>query len=163
MKANSMKWLRTIHIASVSIWFGATVCIGVLAFICFFSLSEREFLKTISLVPTLYQKVVLPIAIFTIIQGLIYGFFTNWRFAKHRWVLLKWIFTFLLVPCVGVGTIGQIFSIIDKVNTSGFSGGFADGGIVLFFISLQIVIMLTMIGISVFKPWKKNLLHRASA
>lgn len=156
MTSKSMKWLRTLHIISTSVWFGATVCIGVLAVICFFNLSQTDFLITAPLITELYQKAILPIAIFTILQGLIYGFFTNLGLFKYRWVLLKWIFTFLLVPCIGVGTIGQMFSVIDKVNISGFNVGFSDGGIVLIFISLQILIMLIMIYISVFKPMKKK-------
>ncbi|NLC06645.1 MAG: hypothetical protein GX755_01535 [Syntrophomonadaceae bacterium] len=156
MKAKGMKWLRILHIISVSIWFGGTVCIGALAVICFFNLSETNFLITAPLIPRLYKKIILPIAIFTLLQGLIYGLMTNWGFIKHRWVMLKWIFTFSLIPCIGLGTIGQIFSVIDKVNASGFQGGFSDGRQVLLFISLQILIMLTMIVISVFKPLKKK-------
>ncbi|NMA13855.1 MAG: hypothetical protein GX930_01265 [Clostridia bacterium] len=156
MKGNGLKWLRILHIVSAGIWFGATVCIGVLAFISFFYLSETDFLITAPLIPMLYQKTILPIAIFILIQGLIYGFFTNWGFFKHGWVLLKWILTLLLVPCIGVGTISQIFSIVDKVNSSGFTGGFSDGGIVLIFLSLQILIMMMMIGTSVLKPKKKK-------
>ncbi|MGI6227353.1 MAG: hypothetical protein ACOYJ1_13975 [Peptococcales bacterium] len=156
MKSSIMKWLRTLHIISASIWFGGTVCIGVLTFICFFNLNETNFLIVAPLVPMLYQKAIMPMAIFTVIQGLIYGFFTNWGFIKHGWVLLKWIFTILLIPCVGFGTIGQLFSVMDKVNTSGFNGGFTDGGSILLFIALQILILLIMIGISVFKPKKKS-------
>ena len=156
IKGTGLKWLRILHIVSAGIWFGATVCIGVLAFICFFNLSETSFLITAPLIPMLYQKTILPIAIFILIQGLVYGFFTNWGFVKHGWVLLKWILTLLLIPCIGVGTIGQMFSIIEKVNTSGFTGGFSDGGPVILFISLQILIMLMMIGISVLKPKKKE-------
>lgn len=151
-----LKWLRTLHIISAGLWFGATVCIGVLAAIGFLNQSEAEFLIIAPLVPDLYRKIILPAALFTICQGLVYGFYTEWGFFKHRWVTLKWIFTILLMPCIGIGTIGPIFSLIDKVKTSGFNGGFYEGGPVLLFISIQVTIMLTMIGISVFKPWKKN-------
>ncbi|MDD3654359.1 MAG: hypothetical protein PHO01_09275 [Desulfotomaculaceae bacterium] len=156
MTRKTMKWLRTLHIISAGIWFGATVCIDVLGAICFFNLSVTDFLRTVPLIPELYKIIILPIAIFTILQGLIYGFFTHWGFFKYRWVILKWIFTILLIPCIGVGTIGQIFSTIDKINTSGFNSGINDGRIVLVYISLQIIIMLTMITISVFKPGNKS-------
>lgn len=155
MKGNGMKWLRTLHIMSASIWLGSTVCIGVLAVLSFFNPSATDFLITAPLIPELYQKAILPVAILTIIQGLIYGFFTNWGFFKHGWVLAKWILLLLLIPCVGVGTIGQMFSVMENVKTSGFKGGFSDGGLVLLFISLQVLIMVIMIGLSVFKPKKK--------
>ena len=152
-----LKWLRTLHIISAGLWFGATVCIGILAAICFFNQSEAEVLIIAPLVPELYRKIILRAALFTILQGLVYGFFTEWGFLRHRWVTLTWVFTILLSPCIGAGAIGQMFSLIDKVKTSGFNGGFYEGGTVLLFISLQILIMVIMIGISVFKPWKKSI------
>ena len=152
-----LKWLRTLHIISAGLWFGATVCIGVLASIVFLNQSEAEFLIIAPLVPELYRKIILPAALFTILQGLVYGFYSEWGFLRHRWVTLKWILIILLIPCIGAGAIGQMFSLINKVKTSGFYGGFYEGGPVLLFISLQILIMLIMIGISVFKPWKKSI------
>lgn len=156
MKGKSLKWLRILHIISAGIWFGATVCIGGLAVICLSNPDAAEFLVTAPLVPELYRKMILPAALFTILQGLVYGFFTEWGFLKHRWVTIKWIFTILLIPCIGAGGIGQMFALIDKVKSSGLNGGLHDGGLVLLFISLQILIMLIMIGISVYKPWKKK-------
>lgn len=151
-----MQWLRVLHILSMSIWFGAVVCIGSLAFICFFQLSETDFLTIAPLVPELYQKVVMPAAIFTIIQGIVYGLFTNWGFLKHKWVLFKWILVLLIIFCTGWGGIGNMFAVLDHVEKSGFAGGFTDGGMVLLFISLQIIFMIIMIILSVFKPMKRD-------
>jgi hypothetical protein len=157
LKQKGMKWLRLCHIITASIWFGGVVCISVLAYICFFELNAREFLTVVPWIPGLYQKVVLPFAVITLIQGLIYGIFTNWGFFKHKWILCKWILAILVAICTGTGGIAQTFMVIDKVKTSGFSGGFADGGMVLLFISLQIILMVIMIALSVFKPMKKKI------
>ncbi len=144
--------LRLLHILSASIWLGAVVCIGSLAYICFFTLNEAEFLTIAPLVPGLYQKVVFPVALFTIVQGIIYGLFTNWGFFRHKWVLCKWILALLAILCTGLGGIANMFSVLDKVGKSGFAGGFADGGLVLLFIALQIIFMIIMVILSVFKP-----------
>ncbi len=157
LKKRGLQWLRVLHILSMSIWFGSVVCIGGLAVICFFQLNETSFLTVAPLVPELYQKLVMPIAIFTVIQGIIYGFFTNWGFFKYKWVLLKWVLVILTALCTGLGGISQMFSVLDKVKASGFVGGFADGGAVLLFISLQILFMITMIVLSVFKPMKREI------
>lgn len=156
LKQGSMKWLRALHILSVSIWFGGVVCIGWLAFCCFFLLPEAEFLTVASLIPKLYKTIVLPFALLAIIQGLIYGFLTDWGFVKHKWVLVKWVLVFLIVLCTGPGVIGKMFNVLDKVEKSGFTGGFADGGLVLFFIALQILFLAVMVIISVFKPMKRR-------
>jgi uncharacterized membrane protein len=156
LKKKGMQWLRVLHILSVSIWFGSVVCIGGLALICFFQLSESEFLTMAPWIPELYRSVVLPFAIFAVIQGIVYGFFSNWGFFRHRWVLAKWCLVILTGLCTGVGGIGQMFAVLDKVEQSGFTGGLADGGSVLFFISLQVLLLLIMIVLSVFKPKKRD-------
>jgi len=156
LKKRGMQWLRLLHILSMSIWFGAVVCIGSLAYICFFALSEADFLTIAPLVPELYRTVVMPAAIFTIVQGIIYGIFTNWGFLKYKWVLFKWILALLVTLCTGLGGIGNMFSVLDKVEKTGFTGGLADGGMVLLFIALQILFMIIMIILSVFKPMKRE-------
>jgi len=156
LKKKGLQWLRVLHILSASIWFGSVVCIGGLAAICFFRLSERDFLTIAPMIPELYRSLVLPFAVFTIIQGIVYGVFSDWGFFKHRWVLLKWCLVLFTGLCTGIGGIGQMFSVLDKVNMSGFSGGLADGGQVMLFISLQVLFMLIMIVLSVFKPRKRD-------
>jgi uncharacterized membrane protein len=156
LKRKGMQWLRVLHILSVSTWFGAVVAIGSLAYVCFFQLNEADFLTIAPLVPELYRKVVLPAAIFTIVQGIIYAIFTDWGFAKYKWVLFKWILVLLVGFCTGYGGISNMFSVLDKVQRSGLTGGLTDGGVVLLFISLQIIFMLIMIILSVFKPMKRS-------
>lgn len=155
LKRKGIQWLRVLHILSASTWFGAVVCIGSLAYVCFFQLSEADFLTIAPLIPELYRRVVMPGAIFTIVQGVIYGSFTNWGFVKYKWVLFKWILALLITFCTGWGGIGNMFSVLNKVEQSGLAGGFTDGGVVLLFISLQIIFMLVMIILSVFKPMKR--------
>lgn len=156
MKLNKagMKWIRVLHVFSVSIWFGSVVCIFGLAAICFSQINQNDFLSIAPLVPALYKKIVLPAAILTIIQGIIYGFYTGWGFFKHKWVLFKWILVLLIAFCTGYGGIGQMFSVIAKAEAEAghVVSGFADGGLVLLFISLQIMFLLIMIMLSVFKP-----------
>jgi hypothetical protein len=154
MKLNrtGMQWMRVLHIFSTSIWLGSVVCILGLAAICFFQLNERDFLIIAPLVPQLYKTIVMPVALFTVIQGIIYGLFSNWGFFKYKWLLFKWIFVLLIALCTGLGGIGQMFAVLAKVETSHFVGGLADGGLVLLFISLQVLFMLIMIVLSVIKP-----------
>jgi len=147
----TMQWMRFLHILSVSIWFGSVVCIFYLAIICFFQLNDNDFLTVAPLIPKLYQRVIMPAAIFTIIQGVIYGLFSNWGFFKYGWLIIKWIFVLLIALCTGLGVISQMFSVLAKAKTADFAGGFADGGLVLLFISLQILLMLTIFVLSIFK------------
>ncbi|MDI9480246.1 MAG: hypothetical protein QM229_05505, partial [Bacillota bacterium] len=103
LSRTGMQWMRVLHVFSVSIWLGSVVCILGLTVICFFQLNERDFLIIAPLVPQLYKTIVMPVALFTIIQGIIYGLFSNWGFFKYKWLLLKWIFIPLIVLCTGLG------------------------------------------------------------
>ena len=132
------------------------MCIGCLVFMCFFHFNEAEFLAFAPWIPGLYQMAVLPFALLTLAQGFIYGIFTNWGFLKHKWILGKWILVLLVILCTGLGAIGQMLSAIEKVESTGFTGGFADGGLVLLFISVQISCMVIMIMLSVLKPMKRK-------
>ncbi len=149
----ALKWLKLFHILTSSIWFGGVVCIGVLAQICFFAVDESAFLTIAPLLPSLYAKVIMPAALVTIAQGLVYGAFTGWGFFKHKWIVLKWISVITVMLCTGIGAISELYSVIEKVRQAGFSGGFADGGVALSLIAVQIVIMAFMVGISVLKPF----------
>ncbi|MEL7565626.1 MAG: hypothetical protein AAGU27_12160 [Dehalobacterium sp.] len=59
------------------------------------------------LVPSLYSMVIMPAAILTILQGIVYGCFTGWEFFKHKWIILKWVSTVLVMLCTGVGAIAN--------------------------------------------------------
>lgn len=149
-----MKWLRVLHLITVSIWFGSVVCIFTLALICFFQLNEASFLAVAPLVPVLYKSLVLPVGLLTLIQGLVYGACTNWGFFKYRWIIFKWCLVILTTLCTGLGGIGQIFTVLERLRSVGYVGGWTDGGQFLFYVSLQILFMTIMILLSVFKPGK---------
>ena len=153
----ALKWLKAFHILTSSIWFGGVFCIAILAWIAFFQMDKDSFLIIAPLVPALYQKVILPVALITILQGIIYGFFTNWGFLKNGWIAIKWASVLLIGLCTGIGSIGQMFSVIERVQNHSFAGGFADGGMVLLFISLQLILLAVMICLSVLKPKKSKL------
>ncbi len=150
-----MQWLHVIHIISISIWLGSAACIFALALICFFQLNGAEFLTVAPLIPELYRRLVFPVAVFTLVEGVIYGAFTKWGFFRHRWITWKWGLVVLTALATGVGGIGQMFAVLQKVRMAGFAGGWDDGGRVLFFISLQIIFMITMVILSVFKVRKQ--------
>lgn len=156
LQKSGMKFLRAFHILTAGIWFGGVITIGALAWICFFNLDESAFLIVSPLIPSLYSTVIMPAGILTVLQGIAYGCFTGWGFFQHKWIILKWVCLVLVLLCTGVGTIGQMFSVIEKVKAQGFSGGFADGGIVLLFLGFQSLFLAFMMAISVYKPALKR-------
>jgi len=156
LKSTGMKWLRFLHLISSSIWFGGSVCAGGLAVIGIFSGNSEVFLSVVPVIPKLYSNVVFYMAIFTLIQGLIYGFFTNWGFFKYRWLLLKWILVILLIPCTAMGIIQTFTAVARVVYQGAIPGGIDNGGKALFFIACQVILMIVIIFLSIFKPGRKS-------
>jgi putative copper export protein len=153
--AKAMKTLKVIHLLTSSVWAGGIVCVAGLAWICFSNLNETAFAAAAPIIPKLYPTVIAPAAFITVAQGAIYGLFTNWRFLKYKWIIIKWILTALLFIAMRLTATGMA-SVIKTVNTGNFADRFTDGRIVFILIAAQIVIMAAIIIISVFKPFKKK-------
>lgn len=96
----------------------------------------------------------------SLITGLIYSIWTNWGFFKHRWIIVKWVMiilqmafgTWVLGPCINNNVIianqlrdaaltDPVF--LDNIQTTQIWG------------TVQTVLLLVLIFISVQKPWKK--------
>jgi hypothetical protein len=145
------KFMRTFHIITASIWQGSVVCLFALMCRCFFGMDAQTFLVVAPQVTSAFPLVVLPAALLTIGQGVIYGI-SGWGFARHRWVLLKWVAVFALIGLTGAGTITQMFAAIEVARSGGFIGGFADGIGPLSFTAAQVAIMVAATTLSVCKP-----------
>ena len=153
MKIRGMKWLHFLHILSASVWLGAVVCVGYLAIVCFSYESQSDFITFASLIVNIYSMVVKPICLFILLQGIFYGFFTNWGFIKHKWVLFKWILWPFLMALTSGFTVKGLETIIDKVNKTGL---IPDGKNMILYILLQFCILIIKFFVSVFKPFEKK-------
>jgi uncharacterized membrane protein len=157
--ATGMKVLKSIHLILVMFW-----VTGVLAMAMLFSIkpeSADELYMTLKIIHFLDWNFVIPGALFTIIVGIIFGIFTNWRFFKYKWITIKWIvsilvifvgtyhFSPLLEESLNIAKRTRDAALSDPVVASdlarAFSSSFSQG------ISLVILVI-----ISVFKPWKKK-------
>lgn len=156
LKRKGMKRLLTIHMITASIWLGSVVSMWVFAYLLFFQMSEVEFLISARWLPMIYIFVVLPASVTTMLEGLVYGIFTTWGFIKHRWIILKWILAILTDVITGAGVIRESFMTINRVSEQGFVGGFRDGGLIMGFISIQVVLLLVVMVVSMYKPKLKK-------
>jgi len=105
--------------------------------------------------------VVIPGAFGCLLTGLIYSSFSNWGFFKHNWLILSWIVTlsailsgtFFLGPCetvmmeihgeIGISSLGDpAYLYNQKMN--------------LIFGTLQVLMLMITVFISIFKPWKSG-------
>lgn len=96
-----------------------------------------------------------------VITGAVYGTFTNWGFFRHRWIVVKWVMTLLMILsgtfCMGPYVNGNAALGADKALYALPDGIFWQNidQIVPWGI-LQLAMLATVIAISVLKPWKKK-------
>jgi len=154
--SNGLKWLRMLHILAASIWFGCTVAILAMFSTCLSPFNAEAFSSIAPLAQHVFEVTIGPASIVILIEGFIYGFITHWGFFKHIWVLLKWILGIAVAVCSVIGFFNQMETIMDKINTPGYTASPGDGSMLMFYTVLQIVILVIMIIISVLKPWMKK-------
>lgn len=96
-----------------------------------------------------------------VVTGLIHGIFTHWGLFKHRWVVVKWVFTlammasgaFLMGPCVN-GNVYPPDKVADYVtNAAAYWDNISQ---TVFWGSIQLACLFIVIVLSVYKPWKKS-------
>jgi glucose uptake protein GlcU len=162
LKTRGLKWLKGFHLIAVSCWVGGAVALILLYFLKD-GVADGGVLYGIN--QSLHHVdtfvVVIPGAIGCLITGLIYSSFSNWGFFKHTWLTLKWIVTviailfgtFFLGPwektmMITSGKLGmssltdQTYLYNEKMN--------------IIFGSVQCLLLIITIFISIFKPWKNK-------
>ncbi|MDD2645129.1 MAG: hypothetical protein GX921_11110 [Bacteroidales bacterium] len=159
LNAKGMKVLKSCHLLLVMVW-----VVGVIAMAILYLLkpeSSDELYMTLKIILFIDWVLVIPGALLTIIVGIIYGIFTNWGFFKHRWILVKWVVSVVVIL---VGTfyysplLEEALEIADRTRDIALHDPLVISNMTQAFISasLQGLALMILVVISVFKPWKKK-------
>lgn len=157
--ANGMKVLKTCHLLLVMMW-----VVGVIAMAILFLLkpeSGDELYMTLKIILFIDFVFVMPGALLTVVVGIIYGVFTNWGFFKHRWIIVKWITSIVIIL---VGTfyfsppLEHALEIVDRTRDAALHNPVvaSDMTRAFFIASMESIAIVILVIISVFKPWKKK-------
>jgi len=103
--------------------------------------------------------VVIPGAIGCLLTGLAYSTLSNWGFFRQRWIIIKWIIT---ISAIFFGTffLGPWETAMMKISGELGLASLADQEYLynqrmnLWFGTLQCLVLLLTVWISVFKPWR---------
>lgn len=159
MTPKGLKILKIFHLIFAIMWIG-----GVMALICveMGSSPKNNEMVYMSAIDQLIidEFFLIPGGIGIVITAIIYAIFTKWGFWKHNWLKVKWLLTIALV-IIGAGYMGMLI----KENVAYIEGvmptteylaqywinvrNIAIAGII------QMVGFISIVIISVFKPWKK--------
>ena len=154
-----IKVLKSCHLIFVMIWVVGVITMGVI------SLSNPqsgdELYMSFHITRFVDDFLVIPGAILTTFTGIIYGAFTNWGFFKHRWIIVKWIISLTVII---VGTfifspwLDTCLEISDKLRDAAIANPdvLHYSGLIFSATVVQSAVLLFLVVISVFKPWKKT-------
>jgi hypothetical protein len=158
--SNGTKWLKILHIISVTLWLGGIT--SLLALTLGLQLSDFEEVnaayRSMKIIDTILVR---NGAQGILLTSIIYSIWTNWGFFKHKWVAVKWVAFIaqmifgiiflskwteaniaLLEVEKGMALINPIFMQNHLIRQTG--------------IIIQIAIIVILICISVIKPWRSK-------
>ncbi|MFV0590356.1 MAG: DUF2269 family protein [Draconibacterium sp.] len=160
LDTKEQKLLKFFHLLFAFMWFGGGLALTLFA-LCFVptNLQEAHFLSNILDFIDVWFIIIGANGL--LVTGLIYGIWTKWGFFKHTWITIKWIIlafqivfgTFVL----GYWVSANLEMAESMKNDIQFYPDFFKnlqylgwGG------SLQMILLIAVILISVYKPWKKR-------
>ncbi|THE13472.1 DUF2269 family protein [Bacillus timonensis] len=155
-----MKWLKIIHVFLVVLFFGGILSSLSLNLYLDFTEFNESYLgyKTIVIIS---DHIVRWGAIGTLLVGLIYGFFTNWGFFKHRWVGTK-IVLYIIQTIVGIFIIDKLMitnmELLETQRELALTNPeFIQNHVIRqYAVYFQIAVTIFIFIISYIKPWRKK-------
>ena len=160
LKSRGLNNLKTVHLILVSMWLGGGIALVVMINALYFEKGEALFgyLYAMKIVD---DFIIIPGAMGNLLIGILYGVLTGWGFFKHKWITVKWILTVSLI-LFGTFYLGPMVNgsvdIAEKLSESSVKDPEIASNLLKLNIwgSIQILFLIFMMYISVFKPWKKK-------
>lgn len=162
LKKNGLRWLKLFHLAAACCWLGGAIGMLTISLLVESAENGDMLFGIVSASRRVDVWVVIIPGLFgCLLTGLIYGLFTSWGFFRHKWVIVKWVGT-LAAFFFGNRFLGQWEAALLKMSRELGFGALQDpefyqtlllhryGGIA------QTLVLLLLVGISIFKPWKKR-------
>jgi uncharacterized membrane protein len=154
------RWLKGLHLTAAACWVGGGISLIMLYFIKA-GVADGGVLYGInqSIHRVDMAVVVVPGAFGCLLTGLAYSLLTQWGFVRHGWIVLKWVVT---VAAIVFGTVclGPWETRMMEISGRLGLGALTDAAYLesehlnLVWGALQVAILVAVIFISIFKPWK---------
>lgn len=156
--SKGLKVLKTLHLIFAMIWTTGAIAMVLVTFLTKAQTADELQMKY-SILLVIDNWLIITGAMTSLVIGIVYGIFTNWGFFKHRWIIVKWIIT---VAQILFGTFAYHPSLTKNLSLIGelkeevvYNAEFiANNRFMEISGFFQSGLLLFMIVISVFKPWK---------
>lgn len=154
-------WLVSAHVIFGGAWFGTAICMVTVAFNHLTSTNGDELYAINATLKLLDDFVIIPSAILSLLTGGLLSWLTIWGFVKFYWVITKWVATVTLIafgtfwlgPWTNAATAIAESERLNALTNPLFMFDFkaaAFGG------AIQTICLLSIIAISVLKPWGRR-------
>jgi len=105
--------------------------------------------------------IVIPSAFGTLITGLLFSWFTPWGFFKFKWITVKWIVIVIQILlgsfCLGPWLNGAVaIADAERINALQNQTYLYLSQMNQYFGMLQMVLLVLVVFVSVYKPWGKR-------
>lgn len=167
LNVKQKNWLLSGHVASGGIWFGTSLCMVLIALSNRDTTNGDELYAINSVLKLVDDFVIIPSATLSSITGALLCWLTIWGFAKHYWVIVKWIVTVTLIV-VGTAWLGPWTNAITAISQTQRLQALQnplyiwDQETLIIGAIAQTISLLAIIGISVLKPWGRRKLTAQS-
>jgi len=157
LTTRGVKILKICHLIFVMIWVVGVIAMALISFLK--AQSGDELFMTLYITRIIDDFLVIPGAVLTVITAIVYGTYTNWGFFKHRWIIVKWIVSILVII---VGTfyfspiLDDCLNIADQTRDAALNNPIIISNIHITSIGacIQASMLIILVVISVLKPWK---------
>lgn len=160
LSAKLLKALRAAHIVAAAVWTGCLACI-VFALAGIDPSSPEGASSLLSLVLGIDLWLIIPAVGVMSLTAVAFGVASGWGFARHRWVVAKWLLFFAAVIPASVLFVPACESMqmtLASLGGAAFSAeGFqADRALLVALNVYLVALSAIMIAISACKPWGKT-------
>jgi len=159
LSPKGVKTLKTCHLIFVMMWVVGVMSMAAISLLK--ANSGDELYMAFYITRIIDDFLVIPGAILTVITAIIYGAFTNWGFFKHKWITVKWIVS-IIVIIVGTFYFSPILDtnldIANQTRDMALNNSVVKDGMHISTIGafIQASVLVFLVVISVFKPWKSK-------
>lgn len=150
MKPGLRKFVLTVHITSSIGWLGSVI--GFLVLVVAALIEEDD--KTVHAAWIAMELIgwfaIVPLALLSLLSGLVMSLGTKWGLVKHYWVLFKLLLTVLatIVLLLNMQTVSFLADVAKETGSTDLSGLWGE----LFHAGVGLLVLLVIIILSVYKP-----------
>ncbi|SFJ76661.1 hypothetical protein [Thermoflavimicrobium dichotomicum] len=155
------QWFLIAHIVFFTAWLGGALCMFLLGLWAIMNGQKHDLAQTYTLIHLIDDTLIKFPAIGTLVTGFILSIWTHWGVTRYYWVIIKEVLTILII-LMGIfflsDWLSEVVAIAEKHGASalGYQEFIMRRNQLLVAGFFNILAMVSMVIISVIKPWGKR-------